>query len=216
MPKLHFVSKNFLKQHGYDRLPYDVNLNVATGRNPQQSVQVKAEAAEAEASCLENVSTERAAPKSVDERIMQLRNYHAKHGHLKISNKMYNWSAFMSRLRQARRNTKDDSTLTMTPDRIKALDEIGFDWVGRGARSKQAASKPNVCPTSLYTTQDDGALTMHSIILRRDIIEVFEASGGESHQAIPGQIGLRCKFCKHRAAKNRAARHTVFPVQLSE
>lgn len=216
MPKLHLVSKNFLKQHGYDRLPYELSLNVAS---LPQSVRVKAEAVEDETLCLEHVSSEeKAAPRfSVDDRIMMLRRYHAKHGHLKIPNTIYNWSGFMSKLRQARRNTKYASTyaITMTPDRIKALDEIGFDWIGRGVRSKQAAFKPKVCPSSLYTTNDNGALTMRNIILRRDIIEVFEASGGESHLAIPGQIGLRCKFCKHRAAKNRAACHTVFPGQLS-
>ena len=219
MPKLHFVSKNFLKQHGYDRLPYDLNLSVATGGKPQESLRVKAEAVEDEAVCSENVSSEeKSSPRfSVDDRIMMLQRYHAKHGHLKIPNSIFNWSAFMSRMRQARRNTKVANTygMAMTSDRIKALDEIGFDWVGRGVRSKQAAPKPNVCPASLYTTQDDEALTMRNIILRRDVIEVFEASGGESHLAIAGQIGLRCKFCKHRAAKNRAAWHTVFPVQLS-
>ena len=64
--------------------------------------------------------------KSFDERIKVLKAFKAKHGHVRVSRKHDNsLYGFCKHMRSARRGK---GTMTISDNRIKALDELGFDW----------------------------------------------------------------------------------------
>jgi len=64
--------------------------------------------------------------KSFEERIEELKACKAKHGHGRVIAKHHpRLVPFCTNMRRARRN---GTTMTITEDRIKALDELGFDW----------------------------------------------------------------------------------------
>jgi len=64
--------------------------------------------------------------KSFDGRIVELQSFKAKHGHVHVTGKQAkNLATFCTSMRYARRT---GLTMTITEDRIKALDELGFDW----------------------------------------------------------------------------------------
>ena len=63
---------------------------------------------------------------TVEERIEELKAFKAKHGHVRVTAKHDPRLAnFCMNMRSALRN---GTTMTITEDRIKALDELGFDW----------------------------------------------------------------------------------------
>jgi len=66
--------------------------------------------------------------KSFEERLEELKAYKAKHGHVRVSTVKHDKSLgkFCASMRSARRGT--GATMTMNEDRIKALDELGFNW----------------------------------------------------------------------------------------
>ena len=68
------------------------------------------------------------ANKAFEERIEELKAFKEKHGHVRVTAKKQHKSLgwFCTSVRRARRGTK--STHVITEDRIKALDELGFDW----------------------------------------------------------------------------------------
>jgi len=72
--------------------------------------------------------------KSVKEHIEELKAFKEKHGHVRVTEKHdKSLGAFCRNIRSSRRG--NGTTITITEDRIKALDELGFDW-GRTAKAK--------------------------------------------------------------------------------
>jgi len=64
--------------------------------------------------------------KSFEERIEELKSFKAKHGHVRVAvTHDMNLATFCTKMRCARRT---GLTITITEDRIKALDELGFEW----------------------------------------------------------------------------------------
>jgi len=62
----------------------------------------------------------------VEDRIEELKTFKAKHGHVRVPVKQDKSLAnFCANMRSARRGK---GSMTITEDRIKALDEIGFEW----------------------------------------------------------------------------------------
>jgi len=67
---------------------------------------------------------------SVEERIEELKAFKEKHGHVHVTVKHdKSLGMFCKNMRSARRGTKKGAVIT--EDRIKALDELGFDWGGK-------------------------------------------------------------------------------------
>jgi len=65
---------------------------------------------------------------SFEERIAQLEEFKEKHGNLKVTNKLdKQLSTWCSNMRAARRNPKATG-LVVSDERIKALDDLGFEW----------------------------------------------------------------------------------------
>jgi len=65
--------------------------------------------------------------KSFEERIEDLKAFKEKHGHIRVTEKHdKSLSNFCKNMRSARRGTKQGKVIT--EDRIKALDELGFEW----------------------------------------------------------------------------------------
>ena len=68
------------------------------------------------------------------DRVKALRQYKEKHGHLnvtfKANNSLYDWCG------NVRNAKKGKLQLTLTADRIAALDAIGFDWKSEAARTR--------------------------------------------------------------------------------
>jgi len=70
---------------------------------------------------------EKRTNKSFEERIEDLTAFKAKHGHVRVNKAKHDesLSTFCTNMRCARRT---GTTMIITEDRIKALDELGFDW----------------------------------------------------------------------------------------
>ena len=67
--------------------------------------------------------------KSFEERIEEVKAFKEKHGHVRVTVKHDKSLAnFCKDMRCARRGTKTGAVIT--EDRIKALDEVGFEWLG--------------------------------------------------------------------------------------
>jgi len=65
--------------------------------------------------------------KSFKERIEELKAFEEKHGHVRVTVKHdKSLATFCNNMRSDRRGT--GATMAITEDRIKALDELGFDW----------------------------------------------------------------------------------------
>jgi len=72
-------------------------------------------------------SRQKRTKKSFDEHLEELKAFKEKHGHVRVTvkhNKSLGW--FCKNMRTARRGT--GKRRGITEDRIKALDELGFDW----------------------------------------------------------------------------------------
>jgi len=70
--------------------------------------------------------------KSFEKRMEVLHAFKAKHGHVRVTAKHdKNLARFCEHMRSARRGTR--TTRTITNDRIKALDELGFYWGHKNA-----------------------------------------------------------------------------------
>ena len=66
-------------------------------------------------------------PKSFEERIDTLKAFKAKHGHVRVTAKQdKSLAKFCDNMKSARRRTRKGTVIN--DDRIKALDELGFDW----------------------------------------------------------------------------------------
>jgi hypothetical protein len=66
---------------------------------------------------------------SFAERIEQLKAYKAVHGHIRVTmGQNKNLAIFVNHMRGARRDPNKTNGVKLTPERIKALDSIGFDW----------------------------------------------------------------------------------------
>ena len=66
--------------------------------------------------------------KSFEKHIEQLQAFKEAHGHLRVTNTLdKNLAAFCGDMRHARRKP-DSPGMIITADRIKALDELGFEW----------------------------------------------------------------------------------------
>ena len=78
---------------------------------------------------------------SFEERIAQLKAFKEQHGHLKVTNKLDRQLAtWCSNMRAARRNPKS-SGLHVSEERIRALDEVGFEWeVSETSRKSSSSS----------------------------------------------------------------------------
>jgi len=69
--------------------------------------------------------------KSFEERLDELQTFKAKHGHVRVTMKQdKSLGKFCRDMRSARRAT-GRRTMAITEDRVKALDELGFDWGGK-------------------------------------------------------------------------------------
>lgn len=79
-----------------------------------------------------------------EERLVQLKEFKEKHGHLKVTNKVdKQLASWCSNMRAARRNPKG-SGLHASEERIRMLDEIGFEWdVSEGSGRNSASSFEN-------------------------------------------------------------------------
>jgi len=84
----------------------------------------------------------------------------------------------------------------------------GGTWSPPDVEDAPAASNGDV-PKMLYTKEDHDNINMVHIIMRRDIIEVFEEEKSSARR-----IGIRCKFCKHLPAKERANLHSIYPEKI--
>jgi len=68
--------------------------------------------------------------KSFDERVEELKVFKELHGHVRVTVKQdKKLAAFCANIRSARRNP--EAGMTITDERIKALDDIGFEWPSR-------------------------------------------------------------------------------------
>jgi len=73
--------------------------------------------------------------KLFEERIGELNLFKAKHGHVRVPVKQdKSLAIFCQAMRATRRVTTKTTRTLITEDRIKALDELGFDWGGRPRR----------------------------------------------------------------------------------
>jgi len=72
------------------------------------------------------------ARKTFEERLEELNLFKAKHGHVRVTLKQdKSLAAFCFHMRYARRccrATGNSRTMTINEDRIKALDDLGFEW----------------------------------------------------------------------------------------
>lgn len=76
---------------------------------------------------------------SFEERVTQLKEFKEKYGNLKVTNKLdKQLSTWCSNMRAARRNPKATG-LVVSEERIKALDELGFEW-----EVAEAAARDNI------------------------------------------------------------------------
>ena len=80
-----------------------------------------------------------------------------------------------------------------------------------------------VVPLGLGHTEDGRHVTEYLCFVRNECIEIFAATvrdvqSSESSAArgvVPGQVGMRCRFCAHRPRPERANRSTSFPSSTS-
>ena len=76
--------------------------------------------------------------------------------------------------------------------------------------------------SSLYCSDDDDVLSPLHCFMRKYCVEAFTATPddepryGKSHgvRVVPGQVGIRCMFCKHQPAAMRSERAVCFPSTL--
>jgi len=81
--------------------------------------------------------------KSFEERIEELEAFKAKHGHVCVTEKHdKNLARFCEHMRAAHRGTR--TTMTITDNRMKALDELGFTWGGKNKSCMQNLFKKRV------------------------------------------------------------------------
>ena len=96
------------------------------------------------------------------------------------------------------------------------------ELVGAAPAGATAADGYPVClPVSLSRSDDSQNLTSHQILLREQI-EVFEATEqdanthtrGRNKPIMVGQVGVRCKHCKHVSILQRQKGYTYFPNSM--
>jgi len=79
--------------------------------------------------------------KSFEDRIEEMKASKEKHGHVHVTAKHdKSLNGFCEHIKCARRGTGASRTL-ITEDRIKALDELGFDWGGERPRPRPSRSR---------------------------------------------------------------------------
>jgi hypothetical protein len=90
---------------------------------------------------------------SFDTRVTQLEAYKVQHGHHNVSEKvdasLYRWCCS---LRRARKNP-DKHILKLTPDRIAALDAIGFNWGGQTREGQIISFDTRLAQLKAYKVQ---------------------------------------------------------------
>ncbi|KAL9186422.1 hypothetical protein ACHAXT_005660 [Thalassiosira profunda] len=87
-------------------------------------------------------SWEIGARKPFAERIEALKAYKLKHGHLNVSKEEdSSLFYFIKNVRRARNNPKAEVRLTLTEDRIAALDAIGFPWKTATRKGSESATR---------------------------------------------------------------------------
>jgi len=127
--------------------------------------------------------------KSFKDRLEQLKSYKAKHGHVHVTVKQDKvLGKFCVNMRSARRgkeNGTGTSRTVITEDRIKALDELGFDW-GEKTKTKAKAK---------------------SFEDRIEELKAFKAKHGHVHVTVKQDKSL-VTFCKNTRAARRGTRGT--------
>ncbi len=80
---------------------------------------------------------EKVEQKSFDQRLVELQVFKIKYGHLRVTEKLdKNLAHFCNHIRTARRyRDQKFNVMLITPERIKALDDLGFEWVPSMPRS---------------------------------------------------------------------------------
>jgi len=74
---------------------------------------------------------------------------------------------------------------------------------------------------TLATDEDENWLTEFFCFVRSDLIEVFRASNSDVISRVNtksvdfGQIGIRCRYCAHRAHCERASRSSCYPSSIN-
>eukprot|EP00557_Chaetoceros_sp_GSL56_P007306 CAMPEP_0176491316 /NCGR_PEP_ID=MMETSP0200_2-20121128/8365_1 /TAXON_ID=947934 /ORGANISM="Chaetoceros sp., Strain GSL56" /LENGTH=932 /DNA_ID=CAMNT_0017888733 /DNA_START=77 /DNA_END=2875 /DNA_ORIENTATION=- len=128
--------KAFKEEHGHFRVTakYDRALalfcsDVRSAHRPGSKKKLTEERTKA----LDDIGFEWNPPKTVqpisfEARLQQLKEFKDTHGHLRVTEKMdKKLAAYCNNLRQARRKP-EAGIMIITDDRIKALDELGFEW----------------------------------------------------------------------------------------
>ncbi len=79
-----------------------------------------------------------------NQRLEQLKSFKAKHGHLRVTAKLdKNLYQYCNNLKYARRNPKGAIRMSISEERIKKLDEIGFNWENAMSTTAEGPRKPN-------------------------------------------------------------------------
>lgn len=135
--------KKFKEEHGHLRVTPKLDKNLATFCTNMRSARRKPAGApgmtvsEERLKALDELGFEWSPPRatgdtvSFSERLEQLRLFKEKQGHLRVTQKFdKNLATFCTNMRSARRKStgKGPGGLSVTEERIKALDDLGFDW----------------------------------------------------------------------------------------
>jgi hypothetical protein len=141
--------KAFKEKHGHFRVTakYDRALSlfcsdVRSAHRPGSKKKLTEERTKA----LDDIGFEWNPPKTVqptsfEARLEQLREFKEQHGHLRVTEKLdKKLAAYCNNLRQARRKP-EAGIMIITDDRVKALDELGFEWNIINRHSANSESK---------------------------------------------------------------------------
>jgi len=130
--------KDFKEEHGHLRVTASLDKSLASfctnirssRNNPGKSTIV---VTDERIKALDNIdfewSPEQKKPRiSFEERIEQLKEFKGKNGHLRVTASLdRSLASFCTNIRSSR-NNPDRSTILVTDERIKALDDLGFEW----------------------------------------------------------------------------------------